>query len=104
MEEDTEEAWSNRNKPQNWEIMDVIDEIVMSNEGATHAQIAISWLLTQPGVDSVIVGVRTLEQLNDNMSASKVNLSKNEIKRLDDVSALDPVYPYGFINKYGTRE
>jgi aryl-alcohol dehydrogenase-like predicted oxidoreductase len=104
MEEDTEEAWSNRNKPKNWEIMDVIDEIVMYNEGTTHSQIAISWLLAQPGVDSVIVGVRTLEQLNDNMSASKENLSKNEIKRLDDVSTLDPVYPYGFINKYGTRE
>jgi len=104
MEDDTEESWLKRNIERNWQIMDVIDEIVITYDGATHSQVALKWLLAQPAVDSVIAGVRTIEQLEDNLGAQDIELSSDEIQRLNDVSALEPVYPYGFLNKYGTRE
>lgn len=103
MEDDTEESWLKRNIECNWQIMDVIDEIVMTYDCATHSQVALNWLLAQPAVDSVIAGVRTIEQLEDNLGTQDIELSSDEIQRLNDVSAMAPVYPYGFQKKYGAR-
>ena len=103
MSDETEESWQNRNTAQNWRIMDVMDEIVMSYDGATHTQVALAWLLAQPGVVSIIVGVRTMNQLVDNLGASTMELAVDEIQRLNDVSTPFEPYPYGFIRNYGTR-
>ena len=103
MEDDTEESWVNRNTDRNWQIMDVMDEIVLSYEGATHSQVALKWLLKQPTVASVIVGVRTMEQLEDNLGALNLELSVDEFQRLDESSSIPMVYPYGFQIKYGKR-
>ena len=103
MEDDTEESWVNRNTDRNWQIMDVMDEIVLSYEGATHSQVALKWLLKQPTVASVIVGVRTMEQLEDNLGALNLELSADEFQRLDESSSIPMVYPYGFQIKYGKR-
>lgn len=103
MEPDTEESWENRDTEQNWQILDVMDEIVISYGSITHPQVAISWLLAQPGVDSVIVGARTLEQLIDNLGATEFEVSTEEIKRLNDASKPPDAYPYRFLRKYGSR-
>jgi aryl-alcohol dehydrogenase-like predicted oxidoreductase len=55
--------------------------------------IAIAWLLSRPTV-SVIVGARDEAQLRDNLDAVGWSLSVNQIKRLDEVSAEMPPYPY----------
>ena len=74
---------------------DVID--VMAEIGKTHgvsvAQIALAWLLRRKGVMSVIVGAKTIEQLDDNLAATKVELSEADMKRLDEISAPRPEYP-----------
>jgi aryl-alcohol dehydrogenase-like predicted oxidoreductase len=60
------------------------------------AQVALAWLLARPAVTSVILGARTLEQLDDNLSAVDVQLSAEDIEQLDlasDPGAAD--YPYG---------
>lgn len=103
MESDTEESWNNRDIDRNWEIIDIMDEIIMSYAGASHSRIALRWVLSQPGVDSAIIGVRTPEQLEDNLKTLELNLGEDELQRLSEVSALKPVYPYGFMEKYGTR-
>lgn len=103
MEDDTEESWQNRDIDHNWEIIDILDEIVMSYARASHSRIALRWVLSQPGVDSVIIGVRTPEQLEDNLGALEVELAVDEIQRLTEASALKPVYPYRFLQKYGAR-
>ena len=57
---------------------------------------ALNWLRDRPAVTSVILGARTLEQLEDNLGAADVDLSPEETGRLDDAS--DPGaadYPYG---------
>jgi aryl-alcohol dehydrogenase-like predicted oxidoreductase len=57
------------------------------------AQIALAWLLQKTAVMSVIVGAKTIEQLDDNLAAVKVTLSGEEITALDKVSALKAEYP-----------
>ena len=75
------------------EIIAVLREIGEAHEGASPSRVAISWLLHQDGVTSVIIGARNQEQLEDNLEAIDLKLSDDELKRLNEVSALKPVYP-----------
>ena len=74
---------------------DIIDAIrpIAEAHGASVARIALAWLLARKGVMSVIVGAKTIEQLDDNLAATKLTLSAEEIAELDRVSALNPEYP-----------
>lgn len=57
------------------------------------AQVAIAWLLAQPYVTSVIIGAKRLDQLKDNIASTRVVLSEEDMKLLDEVSALPREYP-----------
>jgi len=57
------------------------------------ARIALAWLLAKPHVMSVIIGARNEEQLMDNLGAAKVSLAPDDMKKLDEASALPPEYP-----------
>jgi len=103
MTDDTEEAWHRRATSRNWAIIDAIESIAAAHTGATYAQIALAWLLNQPQVDSVILGVRTIKQLEDNLGAAELELSDAELHMLSEASALAESYPYRFIETYGTR-
>ncbi|MGD2157753.1 MAG: aldo/keto reductase [Anaerolineales bacterium] len=100
---DSEEAWHRRAKERNWLILAAMDEIAETHGGISHSQIAIAWLLAQPAVDSVIIGVRTMDQLNDNLGAVELSLSAEEITKLNEVSMVEPGYPYRFIQNFNTR-
>ena len=100
---ETEEAWRRRATSRNWAIIDAIESIVAAHPGATYAQVALAWLLNQPQVESVILGVRTIEQLEDNLSAAELKLSEAELHMLSEASALAESYPYRFIETYGGR-
>jgi aryl-alcohol dehydrogenase-like predicted oxidoreductase len=58
------------------------------------AQVALAWLLAKPAVTSVIVGARTTDQLRDNLSAADLELSAEQVARLDEVSGEPLRYPY----------
>jgi aryl-alcohol dehydrogenase-like predicted oxidoreductase len=98
-----EESWNRRNTDQNWQILGAMNEIA-SRYSATHSQIALAWLLSKKVVSSVVLGVRTMEQLEDNLIASDINLSKGDLSLLDEVSAIPAGYPYRFIDTYGQRK
>jgi aryl-alcohol dehydrogenase-like predicted oxidoreductase len=76
-----------------YDTVDVLVEIA-EDRGVSAAQVALSWLLGRPGVASVIVGARTDEQLADNLKAAELELSEEERRRLDEVSALPLIYPF----------
>lgn len=97
-----EEAWVRRSTERNWAIIDAVGEVA-KERGATHSQIAIAWLRAQPAVSSVIVGVRTMEQLEDNLGAAELDLTAEELDKLDRASALPEMYPYRFMELYGSR-
>jgi aryl-alcohol dehydrogenase-like predicted oxidoreductase len=52
----------------------------------------------------VIIGVRTMAQLDDNLGALDVQLQAAEMSDLNQVSALQEGYPYRFLKQYGVRE
>jgi aryl-alcohol dehydrogenase-like predicted oxidoreductase len=79
-----------------FDLIDLLDKVAKRRE-STPAQISIAWLLAKEEVTSVILGARTVAQLDDNMRAAEVKLTAEDIKELDDASAPDWAYPYGFI-------
>jgi len=69
--------------------------------GVSVAQIALAWLLHQPHVTSVIIGAKRPEQLADNIASTKVELSADELKQLEQVSALPAEYPGWMFERQG---
>jgi aryl-alcohol dehydrogenase-like predicted oxidoreductase len=65
------------------------------------SQVALAWLLSRPQVSTVIMGAKTSEQLADNLGAGKLELSADELKALDEVSALPPEYPGWMLARQG---
>ena len=61
--------------------------------GATPSQVALAWLLQQPGRPLPIIGARTLDQLRDNLGCLSLMLSAEQLQRLDDASAIEPGFP-----------
>jgi aryl-alcohol dehydrogenase-like predicted oxidoreductase len=70
--------------------------VVDEQRSVSMAQIALAWLIDRPGVSSVILGARTVEQLADNLGAAGLHLSEEERQMLDQASDPAPAdYPYG---------
>jgi aryl-alcohol dehydrogenase-like predicted oxidoreductase len=63
-----------------------------AQRGASPAQVAIAWLLTRKAVASVLVGASSAKQLADNLGATDVELSADDLAKLD--AATKPVAPY----------
>jgi aryl-alcohol dehydrogenase-like predicted oxidoreductase len=79
-------------KERTWRILDVLRPIAQAHDTGV-ATVALAWILTKPFVTSVIIGAKRLDQLQQNLSATEIQLSEEEIRRLDEVSALPPEYP-----------
>jgi aryl-alcohol dehydrogenase-like predicted oxidoreductase len=75
-----------------YDVIDVQREIAAA-KGCTVAQVALAWLLHQKVVTTVIIGAKRLEQLNDNLGAVDVQLSADDLAKLDAVSQLPLEYP-----------
>lgn len=90
------EAYDRRGAQQRtWDVIAAV-EAVAKAEGCSMAQVALSWARDRPAVSSVILGCRTIKQLDDNLGAAELDLSAEEIDALDQAS--DPGaadYPYG---------
>ena len=90
------EAYARRSHVERtWDVIDAVREI-SEKRGVSMAQVALAWLVDRPTVTSVILGARTLEQLDDNLGAADLHLASDEAQRLDEAS--DPGaadYPYG---------
>jgi aryl-alcohol dehydrogenase-like predicted oxidoreductase len=76
-----------------YRVVDALDAVA-AETGRSVPQIAIAWLLTRPTVSSVIIGARNEAQLRDNLGAAGWSLTPDQIKRLDEASAVMPAYPY----------
>ena len=94
------DSWAMTATDQNWRTLDAV-LVVAQRHDTTPASVALAWLLAKPEVSSVIVGARSVQQLQDNLRALQVKLSAQDLKELDEVSAPAWGYPYNFI---GARE
>jgi aryl-alcohol dehydrogenase-like predicted oxidoreductase len=90
------EAYDRRSRTdRTWDVLDAV-RAVAERRGVSMAQVALAWLVDRPGVSSVILGARTVAQLDDNLAAAGLHLTPDEVATLDAVS--DPGaadYPYG---------
>ncbi|POR55011.1 aryl-alcohol dehydrogenase-like predicted oxidoreductase [Paraburkholderia eburnea] len=83
-----------------WNCIDAMRPIA-TQKGVSVAQIALAWLLHQRAVTTVIVGAKRVDQLDDNIAATKVKLSAEELAILDDVSGLPAEYPGWMLARQG---
>jgi len=84
-------------------IVEAVGEVA-SEVGATPSQVAIAWVLARRGPQVIpIVGVRTAEQLADNLGAREVVLSAEQIERLDAVGAPALGFPRSFLESDNVR-
>lgn len=88
------------NKEKAFDIVDVMREIANAQQVSV-AQIALAWLLHQPVVTSVIIGANKPQQLADNLDSVDVQLTADELARLDVVSKLTPEYPGWMLERQG---
>jgi aryl-alcohol dehydrogenase-like predicted oxidoreductase len=65
--------------------------------GATPAQVALAWILTRPGVTSVLVGASTLAQLRENLGASALQLNAAELSALTELTNPPAIYPNWYV-------
>ena len=79
-------------KERAYDIIDVMRKVA-DRHGATVARVALAWLLQRKGVMSVIVGAKSVEQLDDNLAATKLALTAEDMSELDAISALPAEYP-----------
>jgi len=79
-------------RPRAFRCVDAMRPIAEAH-GVSVARVALAWLLHQPGIASVIIGAKSNEQLADNIAATDLTLSADELKALDEVSQLPPEYP-----------
>jgi aryl-alcohol dehydrogenase-like predicted oxidoreductase len=87
-------------KDRAWDVIDVLREIANAR-GVSVAQVALAWLLHQPQVTSVIIGAKRAEQLADNIKATQVRLSPEELQKIAAVSALPAEYPGWMLERQG---
>ncbi len=75
-----------------WRVLDVMRPIA-ADHLVSVAQVALAWLLAQPHVTSVIIGAKNQEQLLDNIAATELELSPEQLKAINEASALPSEYP-----------
>jgi aryl-alcohol dehydrogenase-like predicted oxidoreductase len=87
-------------KDRAWACVAVMRE-VGEKHGASVAEVALAYILAKPFVTSVIIGAKRVEQLDQNLAAVKLTLDADDLKKLDDVSALAPEYPGWMLSRQG---
>jgi aryl-alcohol dehydrogenase-like predicted oxidoreductase len=80
------------NKERAYDIIDVLKKVAASHE-VSAAQVALRWLISQNGITSTIIGASNEKQLRDNINATELILSDNEMDMLDKVSHIPVIYP-----------
>jgi aryl-alcohol dehydrogenase-like predicted oxidoreductase len=69
--------------------------------GVSVARVALAYVLAKPFVTTVIIGAKTIEQLDDNLAAAELELTAEELAALDAVSALPREYPGWMLERQG---
>lgn len=89
-------------KDRAWACVAAMREIAQTKDVSV-ARVALAWTLAKPFVTSVIIGAKTIEQLDDNLGAATLSLTKDEIAKLDEVSVLPSEYPGWMVARQGSE-
>lgn len=72
--------------PRGMRILAALDEVA-GGHGATPAQVALAWVMAQPGLTAPIASATSVVQLQELMGAAQLSLSAEDLKVLDGASA-----------------
>ncbi len=86
------------NKDKAYDIIDVMVKIGQNHQVSV-AQVALAWVLRQPGITSVIIGAKNVNQLKENMKAVNLLLNDEELKELNQISEMAVEYPAWMVNR-----
>jgi len=86
------------NKEKAYDIIDVLIE-VGKEHSTSAARIALAWMLQKPAVTSIIIGAKREDQLLDNIAATELQLSTEQLQKLEAISALTPEYPAWMVER-----
>jgi aryl-alcohol dehydrogenase-like predicted oxidoreductase len=89
-------------KDRAWKCIDAM-RAIGDKHGVSVARVALAYVLAKPFAMTVIIGAKTMEQLDDNLEAVKLALSPEDMKTLDEVSALPPEYPGWMVSRQGAE-
>jgi 1-deoxyxylulose-5-phosphate synthase len=78
-------------QPSDFTVVERITQIA-SRRGAKNAQVALGWILAQPGVTAPIVGASKMQHLEDAIAAMELKLDANELRAL-----AEPYQPHGVL-------
>ncbi len=87
-------------KERAWDCIDVMRPIAQTH-GVSVAQVALAWLLHQRQVSTVIIGAKRPDQLADNIAATQLELSADELRQIDRISRLPDEYPGWMLERQG---
>jgi aryl-alcohol dehydrogenase-like predicted oxidoreductase len=85
-----------------YKVVDALEEVAKET-GKTVPQVAINWLLQRPTVSTVVIGARNEQQLKDNLGSIGWNLTAEQVKKLDNASAVIMPYPYWHQRQFRER-
>jgi aryl-alcohol dehydrogenase-like predicted oxidoreductase len=83
-----------------YSVIDVMDGIAREHQTSV-ARVALAWLLHQSHVTSIVIGAKTPEQLEDNLEASTLKLTAEQLTALHTASALPAEYPGWMLARQG---
>jgi aryl-alcohol dehydrogenase-like predicted oxidoreductase len=100
-EEGRATTWKNlihaEDTEQRGRILDALEAI--SRETDTNpGRVALAWVLAKGIIP--IIGPRTRAQVDDNLAATALSLSEDQVRRLDEVSAISVGYPHDFFHRF----
>jgi aryl-alcohol dehydrogenase-like predicted oxidoreductase len=89
-------GWSEPPVRDEEQTYDIIEELIQVGEahGVEAAQVTLAYLLRKPAVTSLVIGARTDAQLEANLKAVELQLTDDEMERIDRVSRPPLLYPY----------
>ncbi|HEX8097745.1 MAG TPA: aldo/keto reductase, partial [Pyrinomonadaceae bacterium] len=81
-----------------FDAVDALDAVAGEKQSSV-AQVALAWLLAQPGVTSIIIGANKMSQLEDNLKAAEIRLTPKEVARLSETTVPRTLYPQWMIER-----
>jgi aryl-alcohol dehydrogenase-like predicted oxidoreductase len=98
--ENWSERWANYGTERTWAVLDELDAVA-AETGRELSQVALNWLLQQPGVTAPIIGARTMAQFEANLGAAGWDLDPAHVARLTRVSDRPLPHPYDVLARSG---
>jgi len=86
-----------------FDVLDVV-EAIAKEKGCRPSQLALAWCREQPGVTSPIIGPRTMEQLEDNLGASSVEITDADRARIDEVAPPGRAIVFYYQSNFGPHQ